>query len=233
MGALTPLVLVGAGGFARETAEAVRAVNDARPTWDLCGFLDDDPRTWGGQRVGVPVLGPVSLAPDLTDVRLVVCTGSPRDYTSRSRLVASFGLAPERYATVVHPTAVVPRSASLGEGTVLLAGTVLTADVQVGRHVAVMPCCVLTHDDVVSDYATLGAGVRLAGAVRVAEGAYVGSGAMVREGRAVGAWSLVGMGAVVTEDVPPGEVWAGVPARHLRAADVPPALVTTTMGESR
>jgi len=63
--------------------------------------------------------------------------------------------------------------------------------------------------------------VRLAGRVRVEEGAYVGSGALVREDRTIGAWALVGMGAVITKDVPAAEVWAGVPARFLRPVQVP------------
>jgi acetyltransferase-like isoleucine patch superfamily enzyme len=104
----------------------------------------------------------------------------------------------------------------------VLAGVVTTASVRIGAHVAVMPGVIFTHDDVVGDFATFGAGARLGGRVRVGEGAYVGSGALVREDREIGAWALVGMGAVVTEDVPPGEVWAGVPARHLRRVDVPP-----------
>ncbi len=103
----------------------------------------------------------------------------------------------------------------------LLAHCVLTASVRVGAHVAVMPHTVLTHDDVVEDFATLAGGVRLGGAVRVGRGAYVGAGALVREHVSVGAWSLVGMGSAVLGDVPPGEVWAGAPARRLRAAGAP------------
>ena len=58
----------------------------------------------------------------------------------------------------------------------------LTADVTVGAHVAVMPAVVLTHDDVLADGVTLGAGARIAGGVRIGESAYIGSGALVREG---------------------------------------------------
>jgi sugar O-acyltransferase (sialic acid O-acetyltransferase NeuD family) len=211
-----PLVLVGAGGFARETAEVVHAVNDRRPVWDLLGFVDDDPELAGTTVDGLPVLGPVERVHDLPAARVVVCTGHPGNYATRKRIVERLGLADARYATLVHPTAVIPRSATLGPGTVVLAQAVATASVRVGAHVAVMPHVVLTHDDVVGDYVTFGAGARLAGRVTVQHGAYVGAGALVREGRVIGAWALVGMGAVVTSDVPPHEVWAGVPARFLR-----------------
>ena len=100
----------------------------------------------------------------------------------------------------------------------LLAHCVLTAAVRVGAHTAVMPQAVLTHDDEVGDFATVGSGVRLGGGVRLERGAYVGAGALVREYAVVGAWSLVGMGAMVLGDVPPGEVWIGGPARRLRPA---------------
>jgi sugar O-acyltransferase (sialic acid O-acetyltransferase NeuD family) len=216
-----PLLIVGAGGFGRETAEAVRAAEEERPRWDLLGFLDDDPALQGREVGGVPVVGPLSAVDRFADALLVVSVGHPGNYFARRRIVRRLALDPSRYATIVHPTAVVPPSAELGPGTVLLATVVATTGVQIGAHVVVMPGVVLTHDDRVADYATLGAGVRLAGGVRVREGAYVGAGALVREDLTVGAWALVGMGAVVTHDVPAGEVWAGVPARFLRRVAEP------------
>ncbi|MFF4012623.1 NeuD/PglB/VioB family sugar acetyltransferase [Streptomyces sp. NPDC001717] len=221
------LVIVGAGGFARETAQAVRDVAAAdlawgrRPRWRLVGHLDDDPALTGREVDGVPVLGGCEEVHRLGGARVVVCVGSPRDYAVRARLVRRLGLPVNRYATVVHPTAVVSDSSMLGVGTVLLAHVVLTASVRVGSHVAVMPQTVLTHDDVVGDFTTLASGVRLGGGVRLGRGAYVGAGSLVREYGVVGAWSLIGMGSTVLADVPPGEVWAGSPARRLRAADGP------------
>jgi sugar O-acyltransferase (sialic acid O-acetyltransferase NeuD family) len=214
---VNPLLLLGGGGFARETVELVRAINDRAPTWELQGVLDDNPAMLGTELLGVPVIGPAGLAAERPDAAVVACVASPDAPSRRLELVARLGLPAERYATLVHPTAVVPGSATLGPGTVLHAGVVLTADVTVGAHVAVMPAVVLTHDDVIEDGVTFGAGVRLAGTVTVERGAYLGAGSLIRERLTVGAGAVVGMGAVVTRSVPPGEVWAGVPARSLAA----------------
>ncbi|WMX48213.1 NeuD/PglB/VioB family sugar acetyltransferase [Streptomyces roseicoloratus] len=172
---------------------------------------------------GVPVLGGTDRARELRDVSFVVCVGNPRDPASRARLVGRLGLPERRYTTVVHPTALVSDTSSIGPGTVLLAHTVLTASVRVGRHVAVMPQTVLTHDDEIGDFATLASGVRIGGASRIGRGVYLGAGALVRENTAIGDWSLIGMGAVVLGNVPPGEVWVGNPATRLREAP-PPSL---------
>ncbi|MYT09930.1 MULTISPECIES: acetyltransferase [Streptomyces] len=225
---MTGLVIVGAGGFARETAQAARDAGEV----ELLGHLDDDPALHGTDVDGVPVLGGCDLVHDLPEARVVICVGNPRDYAARARLVRRFGLPEDRYTTVIHPTAAVSSTSEIGPGSVLLAHCVLTAAVRVGAQVAVMPHVVLTHDDVVEDYATLTAGVRLGGGVRLERGAYVGSGALVREGTTVGAWSQIGMGSAVLDDVPPGEVWVGSPARRLRAAGAPALdeLATSTVG---
>jgi sugar O-acyltransferase (sialic acid O-acetyltransferase NeuD family) len=220
-GAGHDLVVVGAGGFGRETVEAVRALNASAgvgTAWWLLGYLDDDPALAGRLVDGVPVLGGIGELKSLPDAFVVICTGRPDNYSSRARIVQALQLPAERYATIVHPAASVSTSSQVGPGSVLLAHTDLTAAVRVGSHVTVMPQVVLTHDDVIEDYATLASGVRLGGGVRVGTGAYVGAGALVREHRVVGAGSLVGMGSVVLSDIPPGEVWAGVPAGRLRSA---------------
>lgn len=215
-----PLLLVGTGGLARETAEVVRAINDAGGDWNLQGFLDDDSSRWGTDVDGLPVLGGPDQASRRPDTSLVVCTGNPTDYGSRRRIVQRLNLPPSRYPALVHPSAVVARNATLGPGAVLLAGAVVTSAAGIGAHVVVMPGTVITHDDLIEDFATLASGVRLGGGVQLGTGAYLGAGAMVRENCRVGTWSMVGMGALVLADVPDHEVWVGSPARRLRAATV-------------
>lgn len=216
MRAPQPLLLIGAGGFTRETLELVRAVNRNGDVWDVMGLLDDDPGLHGRMIHGVPVIGPSEAARDAPDTLVTACVASPSDPMRRLNLVARLGLPAERYATLVHPTAVVPESASIGPGCVVHAATILTADIGLGSHVAIMPAVVLTHDDVVREGVTFGAGARVAGGVTIERGAYIGSGGLVREGIVIGAGAVIGMGAVVTRSVPAGEVWVGVPARARR-----------------
>jgi sugar O-acyltransferase (sialic acid O-acetyltransferase NeuD family) len=210
------LVVVGAGGFGRETVEAIRALNAAGARWRLAGYLDDEPARHGTVIDGVPVLGGMEELDNMPDVSVVVCTGRPDNYLSRPRIVDTLGLPSERYATIIHPSASVSVTSRVGPGTVLLAQTVLTAAVTVGSHVAIMPHVTLTHDDVIGDFATVASGVCLGGNVHVGRCAYLGAGALVRENRSIGSCALVGMGTVVTRDIPPNEVWAGVPARYVR-----------------
>lgn len=213
----SPLLLIGGGGFARETLELIATLNQASPAFEVIGLLDDDPNLHGQQVHGVSVLGGADAVHEHPDALLVATVASPSEPMRRLELVSRLSLPEARFATLLHPTALVPRSTSVGAGTVIHAGTVLTADIRVGAHVAVMPTVVLTHDDVLEEGTTIGAGACLAGGVKIGRGAYVGSGALVREQTVVGPGAVIGMGAVVTQSVPAGEVWAGVPARRLRA----------------
>lgn len=215
---MRPLLIIGSGGFGRETAEVVHAINAVRLTWKLLGFLDDNPQLAGTALEGVPVLGSIALVERHSDAEIVVTTGNPRNYSSRKRIVERLNLPTSRYATLIHPTAVLPQSTSLGVGTIILANVVATAALRIGNHAAVLPGSTISHDSVIGNYVTIGSGARLAGGVHLDDGAYLGAGVTIRENCSVGRSSLIGMGAVVLRNIPDGEVWAGVPARRLRAA---------------
>ena len=79
------LFVIGSGGFGRETVEAVRAINAADGSWQILGYLDDDPALHGKVVDGVPVLGGIAEVRGYPGALVVVCTGRPDNYLSRPK----------------------------------------------------------------------------------------------------------------------------------------------------
>ena len=161
------------------------------------------------------MLGPVDAAADIFHTELLVCIGPSAARRGIVRRLEAAGFDGAHQATFIAQHAQVGTTSTVGSGSILLDGVVVTADAVLGKHVVVMPNVTITHDDRIEDFATLAAGVALGGGVRVGEAAYLGMNASVRPGVRIGAEATVGMGAVVVDDVPAGETWVGVPARKL------------------
>jgi sugar O-acyltransferase (sialic acid O-acetyltransferase NeuD family) len=203
------LLLIGASGLARE----VLAVERRMQRFSRVRVLDDDESRWGDELDGEPIIGGLACAQEYVDHDILICAGHGRARRNIVERLAALGVEPDRYLTFVDPSVVIPDDCSVGRGSIVLAGTVITTSVELGRHVVVMPNVTLTHDDVVQDFATICAGVSLGGAVRIGEAAYVGMNASVRQGVAVGADATLGMGAALIDHLPFGETWVGIPAR--------------------
>lgn len=210
------IFIVGAGGMGREVLWLLRAHNQAgrAPEYRVRGFLCDTPQQYGTQICGVPVAGPETLAAEMPGVAAVCAIGNPR---VRRRVSESLRAASADLVTVVHPSVQMSSYVSIGEGSILCANTVITTQVTLGRNVIVNIGSTISHDCELEDYATLSPGVHLAGNVTIGYGAELGTGVSVIPRAHVGRGALVGAGAVVTHNIQPNTVAAGVPARPIRA----------------
>lgn len=122
------------------------------------------------------------------------------------------------FPSLVDPTAIVARTATLGEGCVVNAAAVVGAASRIGAFVHLNRGASIGHDADLHDFTTLGPACVLAGHVTVGTGAFVGAGAVIAPKVTVGANSVVGTGAVVLRDVPDGATVLGNPARVVKPA---------------
>lgn len=106
----------------------------------------------------------------------------------------------------------------IGDGSIVMGSNILTTCIAVGKHTIINVNNVVGHDAIIGDYVTIAPGCNIAGGVFIDNGCTLGMGAIILEGISIGAGSYVGAGAVVTKDVAPGVVVAGVPATFMRDA---------------
>lgn len=208
------VLILGAGGTGADAADIIAALNTAGTDIDCLGYLDDAPAKQGTSLHGLPVLGSLRDAAS-HDAWFVDCLGSPRSFRERRARIEATGIPSDRFLTLVHPSAVVSPSATLGSGCLLYPHVVVGAGARLGDHVTVLAHTVIHHDSVVGPYSILASGVIVSGGVTIGAECYLGAGCSLRDGARLGSRSLVGMGSTVTSDVAADATVVGTPARPL------------------
>lgn len=219
----TSIVVVGAGGFGRETVDVLEAANEAAggagaaEPWRLLGVLDDSPSATNLQRLAdrsIPFLGSVDdfLREPHPDTAYVVGIGAT---AVRRRIAERCDAAGLTAATLVHPSATLGTRVSIGPGSVLCAGARITTNIDLGRHVHVNPNVTIGHDTIIEDYVSLNPSSSVSGDCVLETGVLVGVGGIVLNGLRVGRDATVGGAACVVKEVEPGTTVVGVPARPL------------------
>ena len=164
--------------------------------------------------LGVPVLGRdadwSAWSADKADIGIILSVDPSK---ARRRVAAAYGI--DRCLSIVSARASVSRSATIGRGSVVQKGALLSADVVIGVCVKINVGAALHHDSHVGDFVTIAPGARLLGTVKIEDDCYVGAGSVVLPNLTIGRGTTVGAGAVVTRDVPPASKVVGIPGRVL------------------
>lgn len=215
---MTPLIIFGAGGHAREVAQIVGDINQAQPgTWQLLGFMAEPHASpIRPHPLPAPFLGhPRQVLQEHPGAYYLIAVGNSQ---ARRRIAAQL-LAQHpalQFATLVHPRAWLASEVQLGQGSVVFAGSHINVGVCMGNHASINLACSISHDCVLGAFVSLSPGVHLPGGVTLGEAVDVGTGACFRPRVSIANDVVIGAGAAVIEDLPEGCTAVGVPARLQR-----------------
>jgi len=166
----TPVLILGAGGFARAVLDALWHVASLRPV----GLLDDrhpEPGALGG----LPVLGRLSQLNEFGSLArsAVIAVGNPiaRAALFEQAHAAGFDLPP-----LVHPRAYLASDVEIGTGTVVMAGAIVGAATRLGQGCLINSGAVIDHDCQVGRFAHVGISASMGGGARMTDGSWLKQG---------------------------------------------------------
>lgn len=202
-------VIIGIGGHARVLLEAMKLNR-----YNILGFtaLQSEPNE---RIMGIPILGKDDIIYnyDSGSIFLVNGIGSVKVSTKRMRIYERFTGAGYRFGIVVHPSAVVSKSALIDDGAQIMAGAIIQTACQIGKNTIINTGASIDHDSLVGNHVHVAPGVIISGGCTIGDNSHLGTGAIVVQGIKIGANAMIGAGSVVVKDVPDGAQVRGNPAR--------------------
>ena len=182
---------------------------------EIAGFIDDNPDLLGKCVNGIPVIGDFSMISNLIENidRGIVAIGDNRKRAVFFKKLQDIGL---QTISVIHPSAIIAKTASIGNGTVVAANVVINPSAKIGDNCIINTGATIDHDNFIADNVHISPGANLAGNVSIDNYSHIGIGASIINGIVIGQNATIGAGAVVTRNVPDNAVAAGVPTKIIK-----------------
>lgn len=212
--------IFGAGGYGREVMPLARKqLQKNEISIESLFFVADNPET--DKVNGIRVISLSAFLTIAAEQKYLTCAiaDSKARATLKNRVQSSEILD----WTIVAENSVIMDEVTIGLGSILSPFVTITSNVTIGSSFHANLYSYVGHDCVIGDFVTFAPGVKCNGNVFIENHAYLGAGAIIRPGRTgkllrIGEGAVIGMGSVVTKDVPPGVTVFGNPARIIKKA---------------
>lgn len=203
------IIIVGAGGFGRELLQWIKDINKITLTWEILGFIDDNTAALDGVEIDYSIIGTISDWKPKDDEEFALAIGSP---ALKRKIVAILKEKGAKFATVIHPTAILSGFADYGEGFIMFPYSKLSCNSTVGDFVTLLSTQI-GHDNVIGDYSVISGGCNIVRNVVIGKDVFLAAGVCIAQDVKIGDGAYLGLGSVVLKDVEPGKKVFGNPAR--------------------
>jgi sugar O-acyltransferase (sialic acid O-acetyltransferase NeuD family) len=204
------IAIIGAGGLGKEIAVLIGQINQVKKKWNLVGFFDDAIPA-GSKILSLPVLGNID-ALNQRKLNVVIAIGNP---SVKADIVTRLTNQNLKFPVLVHPSVSLGQEITIGEGSIIGAGSVLTVHIDIGNHVLINLNTTIGHDVEVGNYSSIMPGAHISGFVKIGQSAFIGTGTSILQNINIDEYAVVGAGAVVNRDVKANVTVVGVPARPI------------------
>lgn len=205
------VIIIGAGGHSKIVIDILEESNE----FNIIGLLDDNEGIQGKYILDKKVLGNIKSLKkyDPKNTGFIISIGNNQIRRKLYNQILEWGFTP---VNVISKHAVISQYARLGNGLIINAGVKIHPDVVIEDNVIIGMNATISHDSIVERDVHISPGVHLTGSVHVETGADIGTGAVVIPGVKIGRNSIIGAGAVVTENIDENSVAVGVPAKIIK-----------------
>lgn len=202
---MSQVVILGASGFAKQVAWC--AQRTGHRVLAMIDELISEPGEWQG----IPILsGLGEIGAAEAEFELVSAVGN----AALRRHWAEKYASRARFATMVDESALRAPSVDIGEGSVVLHGSICSVNVSIGSHTLIGFNVSLSHDVHVGSFTHLAGGVIANGRARIGNECTIGAGAIILPDIEIGDGATVGAACLVTRNVKPGTKVVGIPGRE-------------------
>ena len=195
------LIIIGESIHGKVVADVVKN------TYDDIVFLDNDPSI--SSCACYPVLGPDTMTAEL-DGDVFVAVGNAE---ARQKLMRRY--EGRNFPVLIHLSAIIAEGVGIGEGSVVMAGTVVNPGAKIGKGCIVNTASSIDHDCIIGDFSHISVGAHLSGTVEVGNSVWIGAGATVSNNVKICSGTVIGAGAVVVKNIDDEGTYVGVPAKKM------------------
>lgn len=209
------LAIFGAGGFGREVACLINAINKVEKKWNLIGFFDDDTsKKDTDNQYGKVIGGMAELNAYPTDLAIVMTIGVPAVVKKVVSLITN-----ERvyFPNIISPDIIYldEPSFKIGQGNLIMFQSLISYDISIGDF-NLFNCGVsLGHETTMGSYNSMMSYTKISGEVSIGDANYFGVSSVVLQRRKIGDDTTIGTNSVIMRDTRNGSTYLGNPAAEL------------------